>query len=246
LLDQTKATIPVLQLSLANSKYALAALIGTFPDKPMPELDLDKLNLPANLPVTLPSTLIRQRPDVRAEEALLHSASALIGVATANLLPAFTITAYEGWTSNFLTNFFSNSNKIWSALGQVNQPLFEGGSLFAKRRAAIDAYKQVAAQYRQTVLEAFKDVANALRALELDAKALKLQKEAELSAQRWVKSSQDLYTLGGTSSIDLLNAQQQLQQTVIAVTQAKANRFTDTVALFQSLGGGWWNKKCSN
>ena len=244
LLEQTRATLPLLQKSLIQSKYALATLIGTFPSEHMPDIDLDKLDLPSNLPVSLPSKLVRQRPDVRASEALLHSASALIGVATANLLPAFTISAYEGWTSNLLNNFFSNANKIWSALGQVNQPLFEGGSLFSKRRASIDAYQQASAQYRQVVLTAFQDVANALQALEIDARALKIQKKAQLAAERWVNSSQKLYSLGGTSSVELLNAQQQYQQASIALSQAKATRFTDTVSLFQSLGGGWWNTTC--
>jgi NodT family efflux transporter outer membrane factor (OMF) lipoprotein len=246
LLEQTRSTLPILQKNLVQTKYALATLIGTFPNVPMPAIDLDTLNLPGNLPVSLPSNLIRQRPDVRASEALLHSASALIGVAVANLLPALTITAYEGWTGNILNNFFGNTNKIWSALGQVNQPLFEGGSLFAKRRAAIAAYQQALAQYRQVVLTAFQDVANALSALEIDARALKMQKKAQLAAKRWVNSSQQLYSLGGTSSVELLNAQQQYQQSSIALTQAKATRFTDTVSLFQSLGGGWWNTTCTN
>ena len=246
LLEQTRATLPLLQKNLIQSKYALATLIGTFPNVRMPDIDLNKLDLPSNLPVSLPSNLIRQRPDVRASEALLHSACALVGVATANLLPAFTITAYDGWTSNLLNNFFSNANKIWSALGQVNQPLFEGGSLFAKRRASFAAYQQALAQYRQVVLIAFQDVANALRALEIDARALKIQKMAQLASQRWVNASQELYSLGGTSSVELLNAQQQYQQASIALTQAKATRFTDTVSLFQSLGGGWWNTKSTN
>ena len=246
LLEQTRSTLPLLQKSLVQSKYALATLIGTFPSEKMPEIDLDKLDLPSNLPVSLPSNLIRQRPDVLASEALLHAACALIGVATANLLPAFTITAYEGWTGNVLNNFFGNANKIWSVLGQVNQPLFQGGSLFAKRRGSIDAFQQALAQYRQVVLTAFNDVANALRALEIDARGLKIQRKALLAAQRWVNSSQALYSLGGTSSVELLNAQQQYQQSWISLEQAKAARFKDTVSLFQSLGGGWWNTTCTN
>jgi NodT family efflux transporter outer membrane factor (OMF) lipoprotein len=246
LYEQTRATLPILQKSLVQSKYALATLIGTFPSEPMPEIDLDKLDLPSNLPVSLPSNLIRQRPDVLASEALLHAACALIGVATANLLPAFTITAYDGWTSNFLNNFFSNANKIWNLLGQVNQPLFEGGSLFAKRRGSVDAFQQALAQYHQVVLTAFNNVGNALRALEFDARRLIIQRKALVAAQRWVSTSQELHRLGGTSSVELLNAQQQYQQTSIALAQAKAARLLDTVSLFQSLGGGWWNTTCEN
>ena len=185
---------------------------------------------------------MRQRPDVRASEALLHAACAQIGVATANLLPQFTINASYGWVNTTLSHLFANQNVIWSVIGQVAQPIFHGGALLAKRRAAIAAYEQAAGQYRQTVLQAFQNVADVLRAIETDARTLQAQIRAEQAARSSLKLNMDQYRLGGVSYINLLNAQQQYQQTRIARIQAQATRYTDTAALFQALGGGLWNK----
>ena len=242
-LEQTIATLPPLQKSLSLSEHALSMLIGTFPNKIMPVIDLDTLNLPGELPVSLPSNLVRQRPDVRASEMLFHSASAQVGVATANLLPQFTLTGSYGWTSNILLNFFNPTNGIWDLVGSVAQPIFHGGALRAQRRAAIAAYKQAGAQYRQAVLQAFQNVADALRSIEIDAHSLLAEMRAERSALRSLNLTKNQYKLGGVSYIDLLNTQQQYQQVLIARIQAQATRYTDTVALFQALGGGWWNKQ---
>ncbi|KTD05724.1 efflux transporter outer membrane subunit [Fluoribacter gormanii] len=242
LLEQTKATLPPLQKSLSQAKHALSTLVGAFPEAPLPTIQLDRLKLPAELPVSLPSNLVRQRPDVRASEALLHQACAQIGVATANLFPQFTITANEGWLNTSFTNIFTKRNEVWALTGQVMQPLFHGGALWAQRRSAIAAYQQTAAQYKQTVLQAFQNVADVLRGIETDARTLQAQIKAENAARDSLNLTLKQYRLGGVSYINLLNAQQQYQQTRISRIQAQAARYSDTAALFQALGGGWWHK----
>lgn len=243
LVDQTRATLPPLQKSLSQARHALAALIGYYPDAPMPSINLDKLNLPHSIPVSLPSKLVRQRPDIRASEATLHSASAQIGVATANLLPQFNITGNYGYASTVFSNLFGPNNKAWSIATQITQPLFHGGALLAQRRAAIAAYDQALAQYKQTLLLAFQNTADALRALETDARTYKESKAAEIAAyQNYIITSKQ-YKDGGVAYLNLLNAQQQYQQTKLSSIQAQAQRFSDTTALYQALGGGWWNRQ---
>lgn len=242
LLEQTKATLPPLQKNLSQAKHALATLVGTFPETPLPIIKLNRLKLPTELPVSLPSNLVRQRPDVRAAEALLHQACAQIGVATANLFPQFTITANEGWLNTSFANLFTKRHEVWGLTGQVVQPLFHGGALWAQRRSVIAAYQQTAAQYKQTVLQAFQDVADVLRGLEVDARTLQAQIKAENAARDSLNLTLKQYRLGGVSYINLLNAQQQYQQTRISRIQAQAVRYSDTAALFQALGGGWWHK----
>ncbi|CAM2860079.1 outer membrane efflux protein [Legionella steigerwaltii] len=242
LLEQSKATLPPLQKNLSQAKHALAALVGTFPDAPLPVIRLDRLKLPIEIPVSLPSNLVRQRPDVRASEASLHQACAQVGVATANLFPQFTLTANEGWLGTTFSGLYSAKNNVWAVTNQVLQPLFRGGALLAQRRAAIAAYHQAAAQYRQTVLQAFQNVADVLRGLEVDARTLQAQINAENSARASLNLTLKQYRLGGVNYINLLNAQQQYQQARINRIQAQAARYNDTAALFQALGGGWWHK----
>lgn len=239
---QTVATLPPLEKNLAQSRHAMAVLLGQLPsDKPAPDIELDHLTLPATLPISLPSRLVEQRPDIRASTALLHQASAQIGVATAKMLPQFPITANYGYLSDQLSTLFTSFGNVWSYGIQGNQALFQGGALLAQRRAAIAAYQAAFAQYQQTVLQAFQNVADSLRAIEYDANTFKAQKQAEQAALANLTLSQKSYQLGAISYLALLNAEQQYQQTVIASTQAQAARYSDTVALFQSLGGGWWD-----
>lgn len=242
LLEQAKATLPPLQKSLSQAKHTLSALVGVFPDGPLPVIRLDHLRLPLELPVSLPSNLVRQRPDVRASEALLHAACAQVGVATANLFPQLTINANEGWLNTSWSNLFVARNNTWSAMGTVLQPLLHGGALLAQRRAAIATYQQTAAQYQQVVLQAFQNVADVLRGLEIDARTLQAQIRAEDAARASLNLTLKQYRLGAVSYINLLNAQQQYQQTRISRIQAQATRYSDTAALFQALGGGWWHK----
>lgn len=242
LVAQSIATLPPLEKSLSQNRHALSALVGAYPNGLLPTISLNSIILPEKIPVSFPSNIVRQRPDVRASEALLHVASAQIGVATANLFPQITLSGAYGWQAPTPATLFATSTNYWSIATQIAQPIFQGGSLFAKRRAAIASYEQAFAQYRQIVLQAFQNVADSLRAIETDARTFKAQKAAETAAHNALVLSQQQYRLGGVSYLALLNAQQQYQQTVIARIQAQAARYTDTAALFQSLGGGWWNK----
>lgn len=240
LLSQTKATLPPLEKSLSQTRHALAALVGTFPsESQLPTFSLDEMTLPDELPISLPSALVKQRPDIQASEALLHQASAKIGIATANMFPQFTISADAGWEANFLNTLFQPASVIWSLGIQALQPVFQGGSLIVQRKAAIAAYEQAYAQYKQTVLTAFQNVADSLRALELDAKTLRAQKAAEEAAFESMNLTAQQFKLGAVNYLSLLNAEQQYQQIIISRIQAQAARYTDTVALYQSLGGGW-------
>lgn len=242
-LAQTQATLPPLEQKFVQSRDALAVLVGAFPsESQLPAFNLEKLCLPTKLPVSLPSLLVQQRPDIRASEALLHAASAQVGVATANLFPNITLTGNYGWDSTIASNLFSPVNNVWNLGGQLLQPVFHGGALRAQRRAAIAGYDQALAQYQQTVLQAFQNVADTLRALDNDAKTLQAQQLAETSAHEALVITEKQYRLGGVSYLSLLNAQRQYQQTRISRIQAQAARFTDTAALFQALGGGWWNE----
>jgi NodT family efflux transporter outer membrane factor (OMF) lipoprotein len=243
-LAQSLATLPPLEKSLAQSQHALAVLIGDFPSEAqLPGLTLNDLKLPTHLPLSLPSCLVRQRPDIRAAEALLHGATAQIGVATANLLPQLTLTGAYGGASTNPAGVFTSNAQMWNYAAQVLQPLFNGGALRATRRATIAANEAVFAQYRQTVLQGFQNVADTLRALDTDAKALKAEAEAETAAHTTLVLTREQLHLGGVSYLFLLNAQSNYEVARIARVQAQALRYADTAALFQALGGGWWNRE---
>jgi len=228
---------------LAQERDRIAALIGRFPNQPPGQtFDLATLTLPQALPVSLPSRLVEQRPDVRAAEATLHEASAEIGVATANMLPQFNLTGDIGTEAATLGGMFASGTGIWSLAAGVTQPLFHGGTLLHEKRAAEAAYDAAAAQYRSTVLSAFQNVADTLRALQSDADALQASTAAERSAADSLALAQDQYRLGAISYIELLNAETTYRQTVIVFVQAQANRYADTAALFEALGGGWWHR----
>ena len=242
-LAQTRATLAPLQKQLAQTRNQLMAYLGRFPNQDKGErFNLASLHLPQELPVSLPSAIVEQRPDVRSAQAQLHEASANIGVAVANQLPQFSITGSLGSTVASGSTLFSAGSGVWSRAGAIAQPLFDAGALEHRKRAAVAAYDQSAAQYRGTVLAAFQDVANALRALEADAEALKQQVAAEQSAQASLALVQAQYRLGAVAYINLLTAQQTYQNTVLSRVQAQAVRYSDTAALFQALGGGWWNR----
>jgi NodT family efflux transporter outer membrane factor (OMF) lipoprotein len=242
LVAQTRATIPPLEKQLAQTRHLLAVLVGSFPgEASFPEIDLDAMTLPEELPVSLPSNLVHQRPDILASEALLHEASAQVGVATANLYPQITLSAGAGLEASTFGNLFKSGAGIWNFGGGLLQPLFHGGQLTARRRAAIAAFDQARAQYRETVLFAFQNVADVLRALETDARTLSAQKEAELAARGTLDLVREQYQVGSVSYLALLIAERQYQTARIGLVRAQATRFADTAALFQALGGGWWN-----
>ncbi len=243
-LAQTRATLPPLEKTLSQTRHLLAVLAGKFPSEAstLPEFSIDNFELPQEVPVSLPSSLVRQRPDIRAAESLMHAASAQIGVATAALLPQINLTASLGSEASRSGALFTSGAGVWSLGAGLLQPLFHGGELTAKRQASIAAYDSATAQYRTTVLQAFQNVADVLRALEADAKALKARAEAETSARELLDMAQKQFQLGAVSYLSLLNAQREDQVARISLIQAQTLRFTDTAALFQALGGGWWNR----
>lgn len=245
-LSQTKATLPPLEKSWAQTRHLLAILVGAFPSQRcvIPPLDLDELHLPTTLPLSVPSALVRQRPDIRAAEALLEAANAQVGVATANLYPQITINGSWGKSNTVGSKVFGSQSNLWNIGAGIFQPLFRGGALVAERRSAIAAYDAGAAQYRETVLQAFKNVADTLRAIEADAREMRAQKQAETAAYANLYLVKQQFRLGGVSYLSLLDAQRQYQQTRISSVQAEASRYADTAALFQALGGGWWNSNC--
>jgi NodT family efflux transporter outer membrane factor (OMF) lipoprotein len=242
-LAMTKAGLPPLEKQLSLTRHALSVLIGQFPgDGKAPEFKLESLHLPEELPVSLPSALARQRPDIRASEALLHQACASVGVATANLYPQITLSGGYGFQAISTDILFNGQSVVWSLGAGLLQPIFRGGELTARRRSAIAAYDQAAAQYRQTVLKAFQDVADVLRALETDARTLQAQAQAEASAEETLVLIEKQFELGAVSYLPLLIAQQNYKKTRVNLIAAKARRYADTAALFQALGGGWWNR----
>lgn len=241
-LAQAQATVPALEKALGQTRHQLALLAGRLPGEDgLPEFTLDSLHLPRELPVSLPSALVRQRPDIQASEALLHAASAQVGVATANLYPQITLSASAGFASLGLGNLFSGSSPVWTIGGQLLAPIFNGGELNARKRAAEAAYDEARGQYQQTVLAAFRNVADALRAIESDAVALQAQVHAADLARQSLELVNRQYAVGALNLLSLLDAQLAVQQTRIALVQAQAARYADSAALLQALGGGWWN-----
>jgi NodT family efflux transporter outer membrane factor (OMF) lipoprotein len=245
-LAQTVATLPPLQKQLAQQRDLLTALAGRYPSEEVPEkFMLSIFRLPRDLPVSLPSKLVEQRPDVRSAEELVHSTSAQIGVAVANMLPNFTINANGGYTATALANiasYASPANQFFTLAGNVTQPIFDGFTLLHQKRAAEAAFDQAAAQYRATVIGALQNVADTLQALQADANALKAASAFERAAKVSLDLVQQQFQSGYTNVLLLLNAQQNYLQARLTVIQARANRLADTVALFQALGGGWWNR----
>jgi len=239
--------LPSLEKHLDLTRNALAVMIGQFPgNEKHPDFTLESLRLPEELPVSLPSALARQRPDVRASEEVLHQACAAVGVATANLYPQITLSAGYGFQAVSTDILFNGQSVVWNLGAGLLQPLFRGGELTARRKSAIAAYDQAAAQYRQTVLKAFQDVADVLRALESDARTLQAQAEAEAATKSALALIEKQHELGAVSYPALWIAQRDYQKTRINVIAARAQRYADTAALFQALGGGWWHRKSTS
>jgi NodT family efflux transporter outer membrane factor (OMF) lipoprotein len=240
---QTAQMLPPLQKQLGQTRDALTALLGRLPaDEPPETFRLDELVLPAELPVSLPSKLIEQRPDIRQAEENLHAASAAVGVSIANLLPQFTLNADVGSSALKLQQLFSPYTGFWNVGASPTETLFDAGALLHKKRAADAALDLAAAQYRAAVILACQNVADTLRALESDADALQASAEAERAAKAQFDLVQRQRDLGTISLVAVLNAEQTYRQAELSLVQAQANRYADTAGLFQSLGGGWWNR----
>jgi NodT family efflux transporter outer membrane factor (OMF) lipoprotein len=242
-LAQAQAALPPLRKQLAQTRDLLTALSGGFPDKDLDAtFELAQLDLPRELPLSLPSRLVEQRPDVRAAEAQAHAAAARVGVAFANMLPQFSINAGVGSIASRLGDLFKAGGGFWSLAGVLAQPVFDGGALNHRKAAAEAAYDQALAQYRAAVIAAFQNVADTLRALEYDAESLAATTTVEKAASRSLVIARRQAEIGDISHLALLNAEQTYQSALIGLVQARANRYADTVALFQALGGGWWNQ----
>ena len=242
-LAQAEATLPPLQKQLAQQRDLIAVLLGRLPsNQPNVKFDLGSLQLPQDLPVSLPSKLVEQRPDIRAAEANLHAASAAIGVAIANMLPQINLTGDFGTSALTIGSLFGPGTAFWTLSSSATQTLFDAFTLLHKKRAAEAAFDEAAAQYKATVLTAFQNVADTLEALKSDADALKAAVAAETAAKTSLDITQRQLSLGAVNYLALLSAQQTYEQAVVNRVQAQAARLADTAALFQALGGGWWNR----
>jgi NodT family efflux transporter outer membrane factor (OMF) lipoprotein len=244
LIAANQASLAPLKQRISQTEHLLATLEGVMPSKAtLPDIDLNGLSLPVDLPVSLPSDLVRQRPDILSAEAQLHVASAAIGVATAAMFPSFSLNGTYGATGSSFGNLSAVSARFWSIGPSATIPLFQGGGLWFGRKAAIDAYQESQATYRQTVLSAFAQVADSLQGLEHDAEALQAQVEAQHAAGEALALLHANYRAGLVAYLDVLAADVQFHEATIAYVQAVAQRHQDTVALFTALGGGWWNEQ---
>jgi NodT family efflux transporter outer membrane factor (OMF) lipoprotein len=238
---------PGLEQQLSVAKHALAVLIGRAPGNwSPPDFDLAAFTLPHRLPVSIPSQLVHQRPDIQAAEAQLHAASAQIGIATAQLYPSITLSAGISASSLNGGELFSPGGLVWSIAAGLTQPIFDGGMREAERRAALAAFKESAADYQQTVLQAFGQVADILQALKHDTDLLAAQRHALSMASEAVRLQRINYGSGGSGIIGLLDAQRQYQQAQLGYVRAEAQRYQDTVQLLVAMGGGWWDQKLAS
>lgn len=242
-LAQARAMLPPLEKQLAQQRHLLSTLIGRLPsDEPGARFELASLQLPPVLPLSLPSTLVEHRPDIRAAEENLHAASAQIGVAMAARLPSITLSANLGSTAYEIGQLLTAGAGFWMLAGNLAQPIFRGGALLHQQRAAEAAYEQAAAQYRSAVLSAFRDVADTLHAIQADTQAHAAALTAERASATSLAIATRQFELGDIGYASVLAARQSYQQTQLNLIQAQASRLADSAALFQALGGGWWNR----
>jgi len=243
-LSQSEAALPPLQNQLSQQRNLLAQLTGqTTAHLPAETFELDSLRLPQQLPVSLPSRMVEQRPDVRAAEANVHSAAAGVGVAVSNMLPQFNLGLSLGSEALTLDTLFTPVAGLASTASvSIAQTVLDGGALLARKRAADAAWELAKAQYRSTVLTAFRNVADSMRAIEFDANTLSAAVNSENAAKLSLDITRRRLAAGDAGVLDILNAELTYQQAVVTRVQAQASRFADTAALYQSLGGGWWNR----
>lgn len=242
LLAQTEQSLPPRQKQLAQQRDRIAALAGQMPDAEQTYFDLDGLSLPSDLPLSLPAKLVDQRPDIRAAEANLHAAAAQVGVAIAARLPSIMLSGGVGGSSTDFGTLLAHDNILWSIVGGLTAPLFDGGALLHRKHAADAAYDEAKAQYRSAVLAGFQNVSDALAAISADTDALRAAERAERAAADSLAITQGQVRLGAVAQFQVLNAEQAHWQTGIALQQARAALLNDTAALIEALGGGWWNR----
>jgi NodT family efflux transporter outer membrane factor (OMF) lipoprotein len=243
-LAQAQQGLPPLQKQLEQTRDLIRALAGNLPNEDVPEIfTLDSLHLPETLPVSLPSRLVEQRPDIRAAEEQWHAASAQVGVAVAARLPLINIAAADGGVAAAFDQMFSHGGPFWDVTLAATQPIFDGFTLYNKERSARAALRVAAAQYRSTVLTAFQNVADTLHAVTTDDRALAAAAAAEAAARKTLDLTREQARVGYVNYLNLLTAEQGYQQSRVARVQAQALRFGDAAALYQALGGGWWNRE---
>ena len=242
-LGQARMLLPPLQKQLEQTRDLLRALVGRLPNQDVTEtFELDALQLPPELPLSLPARIVEQRPDVRAAEAQLHAANAQVGVAVAAMLPQFSITGNVGGNADQFSWMFRSGGPFWTLVSGITQPIFEGGTLLHRERAAKAVLRQAAAQYQSTVIAAYQNVADTLHATLSDAEALSADVDAEMSSKVTYDLTRKQLEAGYSNYLALLTAETVYQQAVLTRVQAQAARYGDTIALFQALGGGWWNR----
>jgi NodT family efflux transporter outer membrane factor (OMF) lipoprotein len=246
-LAQAEQSVAPLQKQLEQTRDLIRVLVGNLPNEEVEEkFELTALHLPQELPLSLPSKIVEQRPDVRAAEEQLHFASAQAGVAIANRLPQFSVTGDIGGMADSPGWMFRTGGGFFNLAASVSQTIFDGGTLHAKSRAAEQAVIQAGAQYRSTVMAALQNVADTLYAIQSDAKVLKAAAQVAQAAQSTLELTRKQYQLGYINYQTQLAAEQNYEQSVINLVQAQTNRFGDTAALYQALGGGWWNRLGTN
>jgi NodT family efflux transporter outer membrane factor (OMF) lipoprotein len=240
-LANDRSLLPSLEQQQSAAEDSLAVLVGKSPAAwTAPEFDLADFALPPELPVSLPSTLVQQRPDILAAEAELHASSAAVGVATAQMYPNFPLSASLDTVALGATSLFERSSLVWTLVGGLTAPLFHGGALEAQRRGAVDSFQASLAIYRQTVLQAFGQVADTLRALDHDAQRVEDERQALEAATGMLELQRSTYAAGRTDLLRLLDAERSAQQARLGYARAEVQRYLDSAALFVAMGGGWW------
>lgn len=241
-LDADRALLPPLQQQLSVAKHALAILVGKAPSQWVaPDFDLAEFTLPAELPVSVPSELVHQRPDILTAEAQLHAASATIGIATAQMYPQISLSAMFNQQIIDPANLFSGAGSIWSVASQLTAPIFQGGTLLAEKHEAVSAFNAKAASYKQTVLTAFGQVADTLTAIENDAELVDRERSASDSALMTRQLTEETFRGGGITVLQVVDSERQYSQARLAYIKAQAQRFVDSAQLFNAMGGGWWD-----
>ncbi|MDE2259000.1 MAG: efflux transporter outer membrane subunit [Betaproteobacteria bacterium] len=242
-LAQVEQALVPLRQQLEQTRDLIHVLAGRLPNEDVPEtFELASLQLPQELPLSIPSKLVEQRPDVRAAEEQLHAANAQVGVAIANRFPQFSITGMIGGVASVPSQMFQEGGGFFNLIGDIAVPIFDGGTLRAREQGSRDALVQAAAQYKSTVLTAFQNVADTLHAIQSDADALKIARKSEQAAKNILDITRKQYEVGHVNYQMLLAADQTYQQSMITLTQIQTNRLGDTAALYQALGGGWWHR----
>jgi len=241
-LANDRTQLPPLMQQLSAARHALSILVGQFPGQwSVPDFDLSGFALPADLPLTLPSELVHRRPDILAAESTLHANSAAIGVATAQMYPSLTLSGSVGTESLKTDTLFEHSTMFWSLALGIAAPIFHGGALEAQREGAVDAFQASFATYQQTVLQAFAQVSDTLRALEHDAQLIDDERNALDASESSLRLQQLSYAAGKTNLLQLLDAERVYQQARLGYERAEAQRYQDTAQLFLAMGGGWWD-----